>query len=249
MEEAYSDTFIEKYLSGELSDAEKDAFEKQLDMDESLRKELEVAVKARAAIYAKGIEERKEAFAERWQEQKQQEILQDKFHSRRRLIPYVAVAAAIVGLLLLFNFFRPDKVQLSNQELFAQYYEAPLAPSIRVEGAVSNFKKANAAFHQGKFEEAALLYTQALRDASFVQKDEARFFGGISYLELGQGTKALELFEQLEGANYQEMKNWYSVMAYLQLDQAENARAILTQITQNPQHFYREKAEELLQKL
>lgn len=242
MEEAYSDKSIDQYLSGELSDVEKDAFEKQLDMDESLRQELEIAVKAKAALYAKAIKSQKETFSSRWQEVKPEQ------KSQSRKLYYFLAAAAVIGLFLLFNFLKPAP-QVSNQELFAQYYETPLASSIRAEGSASSFKKANIAFQQKRYAEAAAFYLEALEDIAFIQRDEAIFFAGISFLELKQTQKALDLFKQLTSEEYLEMKNWYSVLAYLQLDKPDEARTILSSISKNPQHYYYQKAEEILEKL
>lgn len=244
MEEAYSDNTLDLYLSGELSEAEKESFEKRLDMDESLRKELEIALKAKAALYAKGIKEQKTAFAERWDTLKKEGM-----KPQPMIKPlYVYLAAAVIALLLLFIFLRPEP-KLTNQELAMAYYEVPLASSTRGQDSSTQFKYANIAFQQKRYGEAARSYLNSLADSSFTQRDEALFYAGISFFEEKDYQKTLDLFSQLSDEDYLEMKEWYTALTYLMNGQANDSKNILLSIRSDQSHHYMPKAVELLKEL
>ncbi len=51
-----------------------------------------------------------------------------------------------------------------------------------------------------------------------------------------------------ESAKAREKAEWYVALAYMHQGQKDKAKAILTQISDNPQHSYQQKAEELLKK-
>lgn len=240
MEEANLNNNLDLYLSGKLSDAERDAFEKQLDMDKALQQELEIALKARAVLFARGKKEQKEAFAIRFQE-----IDAAKKARTRRL--YMYAAAAVVSLLLLFTFFLQESSK-SNEQLFAQYYKAPLASSIRDLDSISPFKSANIAFQQKQYKEASTLYLQSLSDSAFQKREEALFYAAISFLELKEPQKTQTYLAQLNSEEYLEMKNWYSALTYLQLDNSTKATEILEGIRDRKEH-YAEQAGELLKEL
>ncbi|MEM6803539.1 MAG: hypothetical protein AAF696_19180 [Bacteroidota bacterium] len=241
MEEAYSDNTLDLYLSGELSEAEQEAFEKRLDMDESLRQELEIALKAKVALHSKGITEQKAAFAKRW------DTLKNEGMKPQSMIKplYIYLAAAAVALLLLFIFLRPEP-KLSNQELAMAYYEAPLASSIREIDSTTQFKYANIAFQQKRYGDAARSYLNSLADSSFTQRDETMFYAGISFFEEKDYQKALNLFSQLSTQDYVEMKEWYTALTYLMNGQENDSKNILLSISSDQSHFYKEKAVDLL---
>ena len=244
MEEAYSENTLDLYLSGELSDADQKAFEKRLDMDESLRKELEIALKAKAALYSKGIKEQKAAFSERWDTLKNEGIKPQPMIKPM----FYYLAAAVIALLLLFIFLRPEP-QLSNQELAMAYYEVPLASSMRSQDTTTQFKYANIAFQQKRYGDAARSYLNSLADSSFTQRDEALFYAGISFFEEKDYTKALNLFSQLSAEDYVELKEWYTALTYLMNGQANDSKNILLSISSDQSHFYKPKAVELLKEL
>lgn len=57
-----------------------------------------------------------------------------------------------------------------------------------------------------------------------------------------------EITKNAESAKAREKAEWYVALAYMHQGQKDKAKALLTQISENPQHTYQQKAETLLKK-
>ena len=75
----------------------------------------------------------------------------------------------------------------------------------------------------------------------------APLYLGVSALALDQPSRALEWLERTPESNYyHEATEWYEALAYLALKRQQGARATLLDITETPNHPYRQRAELLL---
>ncbi len=57
-----------------------------------------------------------------------------------------------------------------------------------------------------------------------------------------------DITKNAESAKAREKAEWYVALAYMHQGQKDKAKALLTQISENPQHTYQQKAEALLEK-
>lgn len=232
---------IQQYLDRELSEADVIAFEQQLSSDPKLKEELELEIAARLSTFSAGIQEQKEQFRQRYEQQ----------HPPRTLVflPYLIAAAAAIALLILGIQFFPS-TNISSQDLYSSFYERP-SPSI-YRDSISNkaFASAQIAFAEGKFEEAAKHYQAMLQDSTWLADDEIKFFLGISHIELEEWSQAKEVFSQLNtSSDYQQAAEWYSAIASLKQGEITELTEQLQRISSNPTHHYREKAINLLEQI
>ncbi len=242
------DARIERYLRSEMDATEQAAFEAEVDTNAELKTQLEVQLAAQGAIWAFGLEADKKELDALY-EQASSTAKTVNMRSNIRMITVVAAAAAIVTLLLVFN---PFQEATSAEGLYAAYYERPAAPE-QLDVTVdqdSLIRMAHVHFNAKDNEKAAAIYEQLLYTddtQAFDKASEAHRLLGICYLELNQPDKAIAEFKQVTA--YTELADWYIALAYLKKGDTEAGKQQLTQIISDPKHFYRAKAEELLEEL
>jgi hypothetical protein len=234
---------IDKYFENTLSDAEKMAFENSLATNQEFREEFEFQNKAQKAIHLKERNELKLTL-------KQIEAKQTKSDLKiikKTIWPFVAAAMILIlGTVGLYHFYGSNS---DNQTLYASYYQTypnVVSPLVRGENSQSNTQEAFNAYEANNFEAASLLFHQ-IKD-----KEYARFYEAVCYLELGKTEKAIVVFNQNtftdEPIPFETYRKWYLALAYLKIDKKEAAKPLLLELikTENSQKL---QAEELLNKL
>lgn len=126
---------------------------------------------------------------------------------------------------------------------YYQTYPNVVAPNVRGENK-NNFK--NEAFRAYDTED----YKEAIRLFSQIKNEEfAVFYSAVSYLELDENPKAIQILESGKFSDspypFETYRKWYLALAYLKTNQKENGKKILKELveSENPQ---KEKAMELL---
>jgi tetratricopeptide (TPR) repeat protein len=105
------------------------------------------------------------------------------------------------------------------------------------------------AYENRDFEKAVELFSKVTEaDGSILM---AYFYKGISSIEIGNFTVAVESFEKVlkNPANpYYPQAQWYSALTWLKLNNSENAKLHLSWLIKNDR-FYGTKAKEVLLKI
>lgn len=232
---------IDEYLSGQLSAADQQAFEEELNRDPELRAQVDLQrdmafllshQKDKAALRAQLEQTGAEFFREG-------ESARPK--ARVRWIGWAATAVAAAVLLFVFwpVFMQPD--------LYQQYAEFPPLALSEKSTATTNWAATEQAFNTGDYAEAAVQLEDYLE--TFPEDQQARLYLGIAQMETGELETARRLFAEVRAAapGLSDYAEWYRALSFLKGNAPEKARATLKSITEGSP-FY-EEAQAILRQL
>jgi len=147
----------------------------------------------------------------------------------------VAVAAMlVVGAVAYFSFSKSP----TGPELYAKYYNAyenDIPVSLRRPGLSDvdpNFAQALTAYSERKFSQANMLFERAIQQQP--DNEAAKFFAGLSYLEVNQTDKASAYLSTVANGTgvYSKKAAWYLIMCDLKSDNKASAKARLDKFVQ-----------------
>lgn len=239
-----NDELFERYLSGDLSADEVEQLEARLLADEALAAELTAFVQAQAAIEVAGNAVLKEKLLAGSPDTEQQ----DPSRRLKRLWIPLAAAAAIVLLVVLLL---PGKSPTPDA-LFDAYYERPEGVMIRGDRDSLNvvWKVAAEAYAGNDFATAEAQY-ELLIGTDFSRQGQCAYYAAICELEQNKTEEADVHFQSsyLSGSQLSAKVTWYRALGRLKAGKVDQARSILTGITQDTTHDYYLEAQELLKSL
>jgi len=238
---------IELYINKELKGKELIAFEKQLTQDANLTKEVNLQHKVSSALnyefkYKKAdavLEEIFTKMGEKFGNKETPSIIPHRRKTRlRSILIMITSTAAVITMLLIWSPWRT---------LYQQYAMHPIASFATMGSTQQNLTAAATAFNKKDYLEASRLL--ALASKNNPQREDIRFFLGISYLETGQVQQAISVLTPLKSVNssYNDDATWYIALAYLEQIQLDKCRNLLQQILESSSHY--EHALKLLSKL
>lgn len=245
---------IAAYLSGDLEGEALAAFQRELEEDPTLQKEVQ-AYQEVDAFLGEGnwpdsaSEKDRMDYAEALQ-RLQANGVPDKIDQvfndpAKRTFPYwTAIAASVSVVLLGFIWFylRPAA---SPQELYLSYYDPTELPSFTERGTseedeIVRLYKAGA-------------YNQFVESVSSVDdiKMELRLYYGVSLLETGQEEQAKEVFARYANSTLLDAPKgyWYLGLTYLKQGNTAKALDSFAQLQQSGTNFKRTETEELIGEL
>jgi len=229
---------IEKYLEGQMNEAEQASFEEQLDTDPLLESSLREALLAKASIWESGLTSEKAKLDRLFNQAGGQVESGSAGSTPFRPQAWLSIAAAItilvaVGYLLLNQPPEP-------QELFATHYELPSAPEqLGAPGIDSLLQLAHSRYNQGKYKEAIPLYRQVTE-----LNGRAESWQYLAYAQLELGNTEAAIGALLQDTQPNDRSEWYLALAYLKIEQIDKAKAVLAGISADANHdFYKEAIE------
>lgn len=247
----YSPEDIDRYLDGTLEVAELEAFEKALEEDAQLSREVEIQRELRRGIRSKGNDLLKDRLRKIHAEEitDAQPVSESASPKKGRLIPMrwpmLGAVAAVLLLIAVFVLF-PGKPE--PEQLFAQNYEPYEISLVQRGDDADALAKADEDYRSGNYQAAILSLESLLQNQPANAK--LHLVLGICYLETDQLPQAREHFElALNNSLYQDKAQWYLALTYLKQGQIEEARNYLDPLSQDQNSTYRERAQDLLGKL
>jgi len=168
-----------------------------------------------------------------------------------RFIKPIIAAAAILLLLVIGYQWMNVTGAMSNQDLFAQNYQAYELPfGDRGNGLDNAIHEAGAMYQQQKYADAIPMFEQLAKEGK--GDDRTSLALGISYIELKKYEKAILILKQASaqsGFLYLDQAQWYMGLAHLQLGQIEESKTLLHAVKDNPDARFKNEAKELLSNL
>lgn len=269
--DAYFDN-IHRYLSGDMTAAEREAFEASMNADTTLKADIELERQLLAAIALEGNRSAMRRTAEKLKEEGFfEKVYADVERPRAlsvlyvRLRPILAVAAALTLLLSAYWFFlRPGPPDYDA--LFAQYHaKEAVSAQPYIEALTSSGMAPTADATAADSLRAALqLYADARYDASaaaldqFVQAhpddETARLFLGLSQFRQQRLPEAIRAFTPLAAAGRDEVltdeARWGLALCYLKTENGvAQAKALLEKLANKPNFNKRADARALLDRM
>ncbi|MCX6254105.1 MAG: tetratricopeptide repeat protein [Bacteroidia bacterium] len=239
--------FIERYNAGEMSDAEKQWFRKELDGNEKLRNEVNLRkltdeiLKNQAVISLRNklseIEKRRES----------------NIPVRKSRKPaYLKYAAVIAGLVLIGSIAVLSRKNLSSEEIMNRYYKAYEPPTSLRSGQIetnADFTLALEFYNTQDYEKAAILFNKVLesnpKDMQSVLLNGVANFEGKKYPEAKQSfVKVIDDDNNL----FIETAKWYLALCYIKTNEREKAIQQL-EIIEKEGGIYRNDAKKVTREL
>ncbi|MEM7371016.1 MAG: tetratricopeptide repeat protein [Bacteroidota bacterium] len=264
---------IERYLEGELTEAELAAFELQVKENPAFAQEVQIHQEiAKAPLEADALAFEvlvKEVAKERKEQSSPSSVIKPIFP---RL--WIGVAAGISLLLIgyfLWTMFGPSQVY-SPDLLYAEYvgleeqsnllgYEERQQRGTNIVGIDTTqtaellqyrdqLRQVDSLYQQQAYMEAKKQLESFLEtaDPALFSQSDVQFNLGLIYLYLEQWQAAAAAFKLVKGDSKQ-LADWYTAMAFIRLNQEDNAVDILRGIAENSFHSKQQMAKELLGKL
>jgi tetratricopeptide (TPR) repeat protein len=237
--------FIERYISEEMKPEEKAWFEKELEGDTALRRE--VALRRQTDEILK---KDADILALR---NKLEVIAAD--HKRKRpaaaRMTFTKYAAAITLLILAGSTIWLSSAKMSNEEIFEQFYSIVPVAGESVSRSLSispddAYLKAFNEYRNGDYNKAISLFLQY----TSVNQDNPEIYMllGNSYVETEQFTEAGANYRKVVDHNdnlYLEDANWMLALCYLRTGETDKARLQLSMIAESDSRHNRNAAKAL----
>jgi TolA-binding protein len=242
--------FIERYNAGEMNDAEKSWFIKELNGSRELQEEVALRKKTDDILRNKNVLQLRGKLVEI--EKKRASNLPCK-KRRNHLFKY---AAAIAGFILLGSIALINVKNFGSDEIYNRYYEAyaieTCTPSRSAAiGTASDIDYQTAVdyYNVSDYTNAALFFSKVLdKDPANM---ESRMLYGVSNFEQNNYPVAEGSFSEVIKDNnnfYIEAAQWYLAWCYIMTDEKSKAIDQLTLIRNSPS-LYKNKAKKVLRKI
>ena len=243
---------IDEKLSGELSGAELEAFDLDLENDADLMAEFELHKEVDEAIQeSEVIELRKklDIVHDLTQNKKQPGLLRTILRHKLSRIAAASFVVLLIITSLSLYFLQPDG-NMSNDSLFKIYYQPDAALLIRgTNSQNATLIQAFQMYENKEYTNALTLFSQVLDTDS--ENIPVQFYSGISNIELGQYQNALHPFNYIiehKQNLYVERAEWYAALCFLKLNENENAVDLFRKISLSGSS-YKDKAHEILKSI
>lgn len=236
---------IDRYLTGAMDPAERQAFEAEMTADAQLAED--VTLQRDMGAFLRRREHRSALQAQlkdigRAHFQPEKKETKTVSMSRRRIL-WIGAMAAAAGLALFL--LRP---LLFPPDLYDRYAEFPaLALAQKSSAGPADWSAAETAFNSGNYAAAEAPLEQYL--AAFPADMQAQLYLGICKMELDKHAEARQIFGALaqSGESFKDYAQWYLALSYLKSGDAAATQKTLDEIPDSSP-FYK-KAKELAARL
>lgn len=235
------DELLMRYLDGEMSQEEREQFEKKLASDEGTRRRLEDLQIARDAVKMYGLKQQVASVHREMIGAMKPTAVLRKMSRAQKIARYtLRIAAGLVFIAICFlayNFFN-----LSSGKLYNEKYAPFELSSVRGENEteINGIEKA---YRQQNYQDVVAL---AEKNIGSSIRDE--FLEAVSYLELDKPPEAIDHFSSVISRNraadrpvYNDEAEYYLALSYLRTQNYEKAIELMNTIRNNPSHLYHEK--------
>jgi len=239
--------FIERYNAGEMNEAEKLWFLKELEGNKKLREEVEIRRRTDMVLKKPNVIQLRSKLSEI---EKQRAARVTVKNSRKRMP--VKYAAVIASLILAGSLYVYNTRNLSNQEIIDRFYtpyEATSASRSEQTMINSDYSTAMEYFNIHDYNNAALYFSKVLEsDPKFI---ESTMLYGVSNFEEKNYPVAEQSFSKVINNNdnlYLEDAQWYLALCYLNTSEMTKAEKQLIMIKRS-ESIYRKNAAKILRKM
>ncbi|MFN0200900.1 MAG: hypothetical protein ACKVTZ_05240 [Bacteroidia bacterium] len=264
---------IERYAEGQMQGTELATFTKELENDATLRQELKEYKDLVGGIRLHG-QQNFMNMVTSWEKELQEKeksqanvttstekaspfttvtktAVAKKTALHSQWIKYVSAAACVVLIAVFgYNFLGNNEV-LSGDALYASEYSPYNAQSTREDdfSKLSEVKQAIALYEMKK-------YTEAIAQCVKLEKTmpdslQLNLYHGLASLEtndLATAKTELERVAKSGNENYSDIADWYLALTFMKENKTEEAKTLLTTISNTDGHSYRVKAKNVLKK-
>lgn len=240
--------FIERYNAGEMSDTEKQWFQKELDGNENLRNEVNLRKRTDDVLKNQNVMSLRNKLSEIEKTRKEANI-PVKNSKKPAYIKYAAVIAVLIsiGSITLI----PGK-KLGSEEIMKRYYTAyePITSQRSVQsGTDADFTLALEFYNTRDYEKAAILFNKVLENKP--NDMQTVLLVGVANFEEKKYPEAKQSFGKViedKDNLYIDQAQWYLALCYLNTSEKEKAIKLL-KIIGNESSIYKNDAIKIIRGL
>jgi tetratricopeptide (TPR) repeat protein len=240
--------FIERYIAGEMDDAEKQWFLKEIEGNEKLKKEINLRKKTDEIIKNKNVMLLRKKLSEiEYQRRNATEPLR-----KSKKPAYMSSAAVIAVLFIIGSIALFSGNNLTSEKIMKQYYkvyEPPTGQRSALTNADADFTLAMKFYNTHNYEKAAVLFNKVL-----VEKPgdmQTALLKGVSNFEEKKYPEAQVSFNKViddKGNLYVDHAKWYLALCYLNTNEIGKAKHIFKVISEEP-GIYKNDAKKIIRGL
>jgi tetratricopeptide (TPR) repeat protein len=239
--------FIERYIAGEMNEAELNWFLRELDGNTGLREEVNLRKKTDLVLKNHDMIQLRNKLSEI--ERNRERHVPVKTTGKRA---FIGIAAAVAGLIILGSLTILSNRPLANDEIIAQYYkpyDGVVVSRSSQTGAGDDYSTGLDYYNIHDYKNAALYFSKVLK--SNPGNMESTMFYGTSSFEVKNYPAAKESFSKVIDDNnnlFIEDAEWYLALCYLQTNDRNKATDELS-IIKNSRSIYSKGAGKILKRL
>jgi len=253
---------IEDYLTGRLSDKDRDAFLNRLESDQAFKKQFEFEKQLFDAFnedswsYADKADPKVKAYKSALETAEFSALKQSIAKASKNYTDNTAkpqpsgnliyyAAAAVIAILIVFQFM--FKQSPNSEELYYSYVAMEDLPSFvtRNDSAETEAVKAQELFDKNQYDACIPLFQDLLM--SNPKDSRLYLYLGIAQAEMENYEESLRVFDKLINSDLLDAEKgyWYKALTYLKMEDEEKALATLHKI-ESESLYHAEKAAELI---
>jgi tetratricopeptide (TPR) repeat protein len=232
--------FIERHISGEMSDAEKQWFLKELDGNEKLRNEVDLRKRTDKILKNQNVMSLRSKLSEI--EKTRSEVIKPAKNSKKST--FIKYAAVIAGLALIGSITLFSGKHLSNDEILKRYYKAYEPPTSQRSANTetdADFTLAIEYYNTRDYEKAAVLFNKVLEKKP--NDMQTVLLKGVSNFEEQKYPEAKQSFNQVidnKDNLYVDQAQWFLSLCYLNTNENEKAIQLLKTIVKENGNYKNE---------
>jgi tetratricopeptide (TPR) repeat protein len=239
--------FIERYLSGEMPESERQWFIREMEDNRDLKDEIELRKQTDEILRKRSVMDLRSKLSEI-------EITrrENKRAATIRRITVMKYAAVFAGAALITSLILFTGKTLTSEEIINRYYSAYEAPSsIRSSVAATNteYLLGLKYYNNKDYRNAASQFAKVLEKNP--DDMQTHLLSGVSNMEVKKYNEAKKSFTTVIDDNnnlFIESAKWYLALCYVQTDDVKKASDILTEI-RNEGGIYSKDASKILRRI
>jgi tetratricopeptide (TPR) repeat protein len=219
--------FIERHISGEMSDAEKQWFLKELDGNEKLRNEVNLRQRTDKILKNQNVMSLRGKLSEI--EKTRSEVVKPAKNSNKST--FIKYAAVLAGLVFIGSITIFSGKHLSNDEILKRYYKAYEPPTSQRSAnseTDADFTLALEFYNTRDFEKAAILFNKVLEKKP--NDMQTVLLKGVSNFEEKKYPEAKQSFSKVidnKDNLYVDQAQWFLSLCYLNTNENDKAIQLL----------------------
>jgi len=219
--------FIERHIAGEMSDAEKQWFLKELDGNEKLRNEVNLRQRTDKILKNQNVMSLRVKLSEI--EKTRSEVVKPAKNSNKST--YIKYAAVLAGLVFIGSITIFSGKHLSNDEILKRYYKAYEPPTSQRSAnseTDADFTLALEFYNTRDFEKAAILFNKVLEKKP--NDMQTVLLKGVSNFEEKKYPEAKQSFSKVidnKDNLYVDQAQWFLSLCYLNTNENDKAIQLL----------------------
>jgi tetratricopeptide (TPR) repeat protein len=219
--------FIERHIAGEMSDAEKQWFLKELDGNEKLRNEVNLRQRTDKILKNQNVMSLRGKLSEI--EKTRSEVVKPAKNSNKST--YIKYAAVLAGLVFIGSITIFSGKHLSNDEILKRYYKAYEPPTSQRSAnseTDADFTLALEFYNTRDFEKAAILFNKVLEKKP--NDMQTVLLKGVSNFEEKKYPEAKQSFSKVidnKDNLYVDQAQWFLSLCYLNTNENDKAIQLL----------------------